>query len=116
MAKFKIGPADEVAPGERRLITISGRSIGVFNVKGTFYALRNSCVHNQGPVCLGEVGGTYLPSAPDEYRQGLADQVLRCPWHGWEFDITTSRSLADSSTQLKSYPVTIEEGQIVVDL
>lgn len=95
---------------------VDGRSIGVFNVHGSFYALKNSCIHDQAPVCLGTIGATYLPSAPGEYVRGMESQVLRCPWHGWEFDITTGRSLFDPNTRLVSYPVTIEDGQLVVEI
>ena len=114
--KYIVGSAVDIAPGQQRLVEVAGRSIGIFNVNGRFYALRNVCIHNQAPVCLGEVGGTYLPSAPDEYCQGLMGQVLRCPWHGWEFDITTGQSLFDPSLKLKRYPVTVENGKLVVEV
>ena len=97
-------------------MNVAGRSIGIFNVNGVFCALRNACIHNQGPVCLGHVGGTYLPSEPDEYRPGLAGQVLRCPWHGWEFDIKTGSNLIDPSLKLRTYSITITDGDVVVDL
>ena len=99
MARHVVGPADAIPPGGRRVVTVAGRSIGIFNVKGRFHALRNSCLHNQAPVCLGEVGATYLPSEPGQYRRGLDGRVLRCPWHGWEYDITTGRNLIDPGPQ-----------------
>ena len=43
----------DIPPGERLIVDIAGRSIGVFNVDGRFYALRNSCPHQGGPLCLG---------------------------------------------------------------
>tara|TARA_Y100000588_G_scaffold320966_3_gene351875 strand:- start:973 stop:1323 length:351 start_codon:yes stop_codon:yes gene_type:complete len=116
MARHLVCRASDLPPGTRRIVTLAGRSIGVFNVKGEFYALRNACVHNQGPVCVGRVSGTYLPSAPDEYRPGLEGRVLRCPWHGWEYDITTAESLIDPTQKLRSYPVTVDDGNVVVDL
>lgn len=85
-------------------------------MNGSYYALRNVCVHNQGPVCLGRVSGTYLPSNPDEYRPGLEGQVLRCPWHGWEFNITTGENLINPNLKLKSYPVSIEDDNVMVEL
>lgn len=45
------------------------------------------------PVCQGKLGGTALPGKVGEYKYGLDGQVVRCPWHGWEFDVTTGRSL-----------------------
>ena len=116
MAHYFVGNVEDIPPGERRIVTVARRSIGLFNVKGTFYALKNSCVHDQAPVCLGEVNGTYLPSAPDQYVWGMEDQVLRCPWHGWEFDIATGCSLFDPETKLTSYPVSVENGRILIEL
>lgn len=116
MANHVICPAAEIPPGARKLVSIEGRSIGVFNVNGEYFALRNACIHNQGPVCLGRVGGTYLPSEPDEYRPGLEGQVLRCPWHGREYNITTGADLINSSLKLRTYAVTIEDGNVVVKL
>ncbi|MCY4372954.1 MAG: Rieske (2Fe-2S) protein [Spirochaetaceae bacterium] len=116
MARHVVGPADAIPPGGRRVLTVAGRSIGIFNVEGRFHALRNSCLHNQAPVCLGEVGATYLPSAPGQYRRGLDGRVLRCPWHGWEYDISTGRNLIDPSRKLTTYPVTVENGDLVVHI
>lgn len=116
MAQYEVGRADEIAPGERRIVTVANRSIGIFNVKGSFYALKNSCIHDQAPVCVGNIEGTLLPSAPGEYIHGMEGQVLRCPWHGWEFDITTGCALFDPETKLMSYPVTVENGRILIQI
>src|SRR5687768_15644000 len=44
---------DELPPGERKIVSANGRSIGVFNVGGRYYALRNLCPHRAAPLCLG---------------------------------------------------------------
>lgn len=116
MARHVVATAVEIPPGARRIVEVDGRSVGIFNVNGHYYALKNSCIHNQAPVCLGKLGGTLLPSAPGEYRPGMAGQVLRCPWHGWEFDVTNGRSLFNPNVKLVSYPVTLQDGQIVVEI
>ena len=54
--------------------------------------------------------------APDKFVWGLEGQVLRCPWHGWEFDIATGCSLFDPDTKLMSYPVHVENGRILVEI
>lgn len=121
-----VGRVDEIPVGERKIVTVGNRSIGVFNVDGTYYALRNTCPHQQAPLCEGRIMGTTLPSRPGEYRLGLEGRVLRCPWHAWEFDITTGGSLFDPRTcRVKSYDVAVEkvvvetfraevEGEVVV--
>lgn len=106
---------DELASGTRKIVEIRGRSIGVFNVQGNYYALRNQCPHKGAPLCEGTVGGTFLPSSPHEYVYGLEASVLRCPWHGWEFDLSNGQLLFDDDgTRVKTYRVTIEHGMVVL--
>lgn len=105
---------DDLPAGERRIVELGGRSIGVFNVAGHLYALRNGCPHKGGPLCQGPIGGTTLPTAPGEFMYGCVGRILRCAWHGWEFDITTGQALADPDVHARTYPVTVENGQVVV--
>lgn len=106
----------ELPPGERKLVEVDGKSIGLFNVRGTIVAALNVCPHELAPVCRGRVGGTTLPSPPGEYRWGREGEILACPWHGWEFDLLTGRALADPKKRLRTYPVTIEDGTVFVTL
>lgn len=102
---------DELPPGSRKIVDAGGRSIGVFNANGRYYALRNVCPHQMAPLCLGKVTGTTLPSKVGEYRYGRDGEILRCPWHGWEFDITNGRSVFNPhKVRVKSYEVTVERG------
>lgn len=130
MADHIIGRVSELPPGERRVVEVDGRSIGVFNVHGQYYALRNRCPHQGAPLCLGAIKGMALPSKPGEYLWGREGEILRCPWHGWEFDITTGRSIfnphrmrvrtyevtveSDEDPAIETFPVTVEDGVIVL--
>ena len=112
---------DELPPGERKIVVpFRGRAgIGVFNVNGAFHALRNLCPHKSGPLCTGRIGPSMVADAPptiadaglDVVREG---EIIRCPWHMWEFEIATGRCLVDSKARVKTYPVVVEAGQIVV--
>ncbi len=115
MARHVVGKVSEVTPGERRIVEAEGRSIGVFNVDGAFFALRNSCPHQAAPLCLGAVKGMTMPSKPGEYIWARDGEILRCPWHGWEFDLTTGQCLTDKR-KLRRYEVVEEDGQIFVIL
>jgi nitrite reductase (NADH) small subunit len=109
MGKHVIGKVIDLQPGFRKIVTLENRSIGVFNVNGTFYAIKNSCPHQAAPLCKGVVNGTTLPSAPGEYLYGREGEILRCPWHGWEFDLTNGKSIFDPHKCLvKTYEVTVE--------
>lgn len=130
MGKHIVATVAELPPGERRIVEAEGRSIGVFNVHGRFYALRNRCPHQAAPLCLGAVKGMAMPSQPGEYVWAREGEIIRCPWHGWEFDITTGRSIfnphrvrvatyevtveAADAEQVETYPVTVDDGLVVV--
>ena len=109
MAKHVVGTVAEIAPGQRKIVEVNGLSIGVFNVGGTFHALRNRCPHQGAPLCRGSIKGTALPSAPGEYAWACEGEILRCPWQGWEFDLLTGRSVFNPHrVRVKSYEVSVE--------
>lgn len=109
MERHVIGKVGEMPPGSRKILTVAGRSIGVFNVNGRYYALRNQCPHQGAPLCQGRLTGTLLPSAPGEYLWGMDGEILRCPWHGWEFDVTSGESVCNPHrVRVRSYDVAIE--------
>ncbi|HUT79108.1 MAG TPA: Rieske (2Fe-2S) protein [Polyangia bacterium] len=135
MTRHLVGRASELPPGSRKIVEFGGRSIGVFNIGGSFYALRNRCPHQGAPLCLGSIGGTAATSAPGEYSWGREGEILRCPWHGWEFDITTgesvfnphqmkvrsydvtvSQELPDDVEKIAMYPVEVEDGLVLLEL
>jgi 3-phenylpropionate/trans-cinnamate dioxygenase ferredoxin subunit len=81
----------------------------VFNVNGTFHALRNQCPHQQAPLCRGQIKGLLTADDPDHVRLTRPGEILRCPWHGWEFDIPTGRSVFNPhKVRVRSYEVTVE--------
>lgn len=115
MAKHIVGPVSELPVGARKIIEVNGRSIGVFNIHGTYHALRNSCPHQLAPLCRGHITGTTLPSQPGEYNWDRDGEIIRCPWHGWEFDLITGRSIFNPhKMRVKTYEVTVERGSELV--
>jgi nitrite reductase (NADH) small subunit len=107
-----VAHVSEIPAGKRKIVTIAGRSIGIFNVNGAFYAVRNSCPHQGGELCLGPTVGLATADKPGEIHYSREGEILRCPWHGWEFDLATGRSVFDPNrTRVKSYPVEVEELQ-----
>ena len=109
--KHRVGTVAEIGPGQRKIVEIEGVSVGIFNVGGTFYALKNVCPHQGAPLCLGSLKGTTLPSAPGEYVWARDGEILRCPWHGWEFDVTNGRSVFNPHrVRVRAYEVTVEPG------
>ncbi|MCY4483517.1 MAG: Rieske (2Fe-2S) protein [Spirochaetaceae bacterium] len=115
--RFVVCAVSELPPGARRIVTFGSRSIGVFNVGGRYYALRNACPHQGAPLCEGPLTGTTLPGPPGTFRYGREGEILRCPWHGWEFDVTSGRSIFNPhAVRVRAYPVAVEDADCSADV
>ena len=111
MAKYTVARADEIAPGERKIVEVAGRSIGVFNIGDEFFAIRNQCPHAGGPLCEGVLSGFVQSKEPGEYTYVRKGEIIRCPWHQWEFDVRTGQSWFDPvKTRVRSYEARVEPG------
>src|SRR5690625_8009883 len=108
-------PADEVGTGKVTLVEANGRSIGLIEVSGSIVAVLNRCPHEHAPICAGRVTGTTLTSSPGDFVWGREGEILACPWHGWEFDLTTGHAMA-ARHRLTMYPVMVEDEMIYVDV
>src|SRR3712207_2144267 len=109
MSRHVVCRVEELPPGERKIIEVRGRAIGVFNVNGAYYALLNRCPHRAAPLCKGPITG--LIGSPEQYKFDFCrdGEILRCPWHGWEFDITNGQSVFNPhKTRVKTHEVTVE--------
>ncbi len=115
MGKYVIAPVSEVPPGGRTIVEVGGRSLGIFNIDGEIFALRNRCPHQGGPLCTGRLSGFLQASVPGEYSYSRPGEVLRCPWHGWEFDVRTGQSWFDPArTRVRSYEARVTPGSALL--
>ena len=112
MSRHVVATVDEIAPGKSKLVTVKGREIGLFNVNGSFYALANRCPHAGGALCEGAIVGLVQSDGPGKYKLARPGEFLRCPWHGWEFDMRNGQSYFDPKrVKVRSYPVAVESGE-----
>jgi nitrite reductase (NADH) small subunit len=117
--RYVVGAVADIPPGASTIVypdkVKSG--IGVFNIGGEFYALKNTCPHMGGPLCKGRVRGTTEADVSDENRVAMHwvrdGEIVACPWHHWEFDIKTGRTLFESRQKVRSYPVTVEPPEVL---
>ncbi|MGP4016221.1 Rieske (2Fe-2S) protein [Saccharopolyspora sp. 5N708] len=108
---FVVGTTAELPPGSRRIVDIDGRSVGVFNIDGSYFAVRNTCPHASGPLCLGRLSGLVVSAAPGQYEYLRRGEFLRCPWHQWEFDIRSGQSWFDpNKTRVGRFDVDVRSG------
>ena len=115
MSRHVVAAVGEVGPGASKLVTVKGREIGLFNVKGEFFALANRCPHMGGPLCSGRIVGLVQSDGPGHYRLARHQEFLRCPWHGWEFDIRSGQSWCDpDDLKIRQFKVSVEPGETLV--
>jgi 3-phenylpropionate/trans-cinnamate dioxygenase ferredoxin subunit len=96
-------------------VTVRGREIAVFNLDGAFFALINRCPHAGAPLARGLRVGLSESDRPGCYTHTRPGELLRCPWHGWEFDIRTGQSwCAPSTLKARAYAASVEPGATLV--
>jgi nitrite reductase/ring-hydroxylating ferredoxin subunit len=116
MARHVVAPVAEIPPGTRRLINVRGRPIAIFNIAGEYFGLLNRCPHQGGALCEGVLTGLLESAEPGQYTYSRQGEILRCPWHGWEFDIRTGQSYCDpEKMKVRAYPVEAQAGSKLVE-
>src|SRR5262245_11378021 len=99
--QIEVPPAEQPAPGQRKLIRAQGREIALFNIEGAFYAIDNHCPHSTGPLVKGRLFGT----------------TLTCPWHGSQFEVTTGRHLSGPTEKdVACYPARKEGETLIIEI
>jgi len=110
-------PCEELPEGAMKLHSIGKRDIGVFRHRGKLYAALNFCPHAGAPVCMGEIDHPIFTDEPGGKTVRNSDRpTIRCPWHHWEFDLQTGKSLCPISPRIKVYAVKEDGGFIWVDV
>jgi 3-phenylpropionate/trans-cinnamate dioxygenase ferredoxin subunit len=110
--RYVVGTVDEIPPGTRKLVEVGGRAIGIFNVDGEFFAVRDRCPHQGASLCRGELYAPLDSVGPGNYAHTGSQLILRCPWHGWEFDLRSGRSWCDPArTRVRRYEVHVDSSQ-----
>jgi nitrite reductase/ring-hydroxylating ferredoxin subunit len=114
VAKYVVAAVDEIPPGSRKIVEAAGRSIGVFNLDGEYFALRNRCPHQGGPLCEGPLWGRLTARIPGEFEYEHGG-IVSCGWHGWEFDIRTGQSWCEPTRlRVRAYQVSVEPGSTLL--
>jgi 3-phenylpropionate/trans-cinnamate dioxygenase ferredoxin subunit len=112
--EYVVATVDELPEGQHIVVEIGNREFGVFNVRGNYYALPNVCFHQNGPLCKGAVSGTVIASVETGWKREwtLDGEIIVCPWHSLEFNITTGQCLAYPNRHLPTYRVKVDGQQI----
>ncbi len=94
---MRLGPAAAVKTGTGQRVDVNGTEVAVFNVEGEFFAVTGSCLHHGGPLGDGQVAGT----------------TVKCPWHGWVYDIVTGSRVDKTGSPLRTFEIACVEGSLI---
>jgi nitrite reductase (NADH) small subunit len=97
------------------MLDLAGHRVGLYRVDGTLHALADRCPHRGAPLCAGRIA-TPIEAGPAGLALGREHSIVRCPWHKWEFEIATGRSLVDEKLRVRRYAVRLEGDDVVVTL
>lgn len=122
MAEVRVGMLSDIPEDRPFLIETDGYAIGIIRIKDELYAYENRCLHQGGPVCMGELFGRLEPIL-GEYGEKLGERYaddgevrIACPWHGWEYDVRTGECVTDRRFKLRSFPVQVRGGEVFVEV
>lgn len=90
----------DIPVNQGKVVPVNGKSIAVFNVNGQFCAINNTCPHRGGPLGEGDLEGT----------------VVTCPWHGWQFDVTTGVSPVNPAASVKKFECKVAGQEVLVEV
>jgi len=108
---------DELRPGQMRTIMKGPAPVVVIcSGENKYYAVRGVCPHQGGMLGTGQLTSLTVSDEPGRYELVKNGEVLRCPWHSFDYDVTTGRCVGDPRLRVKTYPVCVEDGHVVVDL
>lgn len=112
MAKHVVATTSEIAPGGNKVVTIGGRELVVWNINGEYFCLLNRCPHEGAPMSKSACVAVLHADEPGRFRRSRVGEMLRCPWHGWEFDVRTGQSYFDPEhCKVRAYPTAVAPGE-----
>ena len=94
----KVAEIDEIPSGKSKLVMVDDKPIAIFNINGKIFAWDNRCPHRGASLSDGNI----------------SDSVIQCEFHLWEFDVNKACSIANSSIKIKTYPIEIKNGDILI--
>ncbi len=100
MAFVRAAAVVEIPAGTIREVSLDGKAVALANVGGQFHAINNTCLHRGGPLGDGPLEGN----------------IVTCPWHGWQYDVTTGKVSQNPAVGVDCYAVEVRGDEIYVDL
>lgn len=116
MTRHTLFAESELAPGEFSRVEVDGIGIVVLRTQeGALCALRDVCSHQGARLSDGTLEATVDGDDVGHYELLTDRAVMRCPWHGYEFDVSTGLCIADPKERVRAYATGVENGIVWVE-
>jgi nitrite reductase (NADH) small subunit len=100
MPFVRAAKTSDLPAGAIHEVQVEDKTVALANVAGKFFAINNTCLHRGGPLGQGALQG----------------KIVTCPWHGWEYDVTTGKLLQNPSMGVACYPIEVRGDEVFVDI
>ena len=100
MGLERAAKVSEIPAGSIRQVQVAGKIVAVANVGGVFYAINGTCLHRGGPLGEGQLEG----------------KVVTCPWHGWQFDVTTGKAVMNPNAGVGCLRTEVQGDDVFVEV
>jgi len=115
--KQVICPAHDLEPGGMVAAQLGPLPIVVVRTfDGELYGLLDKCLHQGGRLSLGKLLKATTGDTTGDYREEDRCVVVKCPWHGFEYDVRTGCTTFDEGRRVRTVSVSEVDGQIVAEL
>ncbi len=115
--KHHVAREEDFGPGEVRTVRGASQPVVVICTdKGEFRAVRALCPHQGAELAAGQVTNLTVSDDPGKYFIDPDATVLRCPWHSFDFDVDSGRCASDGKLRVRTYPVSVEDGDVLVEI
>jgi nitrite reductase/ring-hydroxylating ferredoxin subunit len=120
MTDIMIGNLVDFSDQDHRILAIGKLEVGIFRRGRKLYAYENRCPHYGGPICQGKIFNRVVEViSPDQTSKDLRfaeEENVVCPWHGYEFSLTTGCHPGDPALRLKAIDVRVDKDQVYLRL
>jgi nitrite reductase/ring-hydroxylating ferredoxin subunit len=108
--------SSELSPGEMRSAQFGPMPIVVVRTEdGELYGLLDKCLHMGGRLSKGKLLLATNGDTCGHYEEESGRFIVKCPWHGYEYDLRSGATLFDEGKKLRTFAVREENGQIVAE-
>ena len=108
-----VGPLAGFPLNACKIVQVAGREVGIIRTEREVFAIANRCPHMGGGICYGTVTGVMEASTPEDLRYDENEKAMRCPWHGWEFLLSTGMAVGGiTNRRLRRFTLRVAGGEV----